>query len=162
MRPRPANCRGKQMPQQTRQQPLLRQTAEPEMPPAEAPQVENQPSTENPPLYRLSAASADQQIRAGEALNWGQADLHLATGANLLLLNITFVTEEDAQAKWTLYAGEQARAELSCMCKAYQPTTLMLHTYLTTDNQAAVILKNTSDNALIVQQSSLNILSLDK
>lgn len=169
MMQRPTNRRGKRPAARIAQNPeLLRRQAAEETVAENVLAVEEAPSTaEALPPYRACASASDQPLAPGEALSWGQSGwpwqtaLPLGGAQNLLLLNMTYVAEADGLAQWTLRLGDHVAAVLSAQVQAYQPVTLMLNIHLPAEAESAVTLWNDSEMPLVVQQGSLNLLTLE-
>ena len=141
----------------------LAETAEAVLPTEEAPTP-----AQSLPAYRACAAAAQQSLAPGEALGWGQPGWPVQTAVplggtqNLLLLNLTFTADTDGLAAWSLRLGDHLAAVLSAQVQAGQSVTTMLNIHLPAEQDAAVTLWNDSEMPLVVQQGSLDLLTLEE
>ena len=116
--------------------------------------------------YRACVSATDQLIPAGEAVSWSQpgwpwqTSLPLEGTQNLLLLNLTFVSETGGPVQWTLRAGDHAVSVLKCQTTAAEPVTLMLNTRLSAEAESSVMLCNDSEMGVVIERATLNILTL--
>ena len=131
------------------------------------PEAEAKEAAPTLPAYRNCVSANGQPLPPGEALGWGQSGwpwqsaLPLAGAQNLLLLNLTFVSETDGTAQWTLRLGDHTVAVLTAAMQAGEPVTVMLNLRLPAEADAAVTLWNDSESTVVVQQGSINIMTLE-